>query len=309
MTSAHLQEDDQLPRVGAIVPNEGPLPLELGLAAIGRAAEAAGADGLWVSDHLLMVDRDHADYPYSDDGRMTWPVDTAYLQTFVCCTTLAAATERCRIGTAVLILPQRPVLEVAKVAATLDQVSGGRLALGVGVGWNRAEMEALGFSAATRGRRMDEMLEVLRSAWSGRPAAFDGREVRIPPDVVLSPTPRQGGGVPLIVGGLGDAALRRAASRGDGWMAIAFAHKWDADALRRRISDLQEIRAAQPGADRPFEMVLKLHAGPDDAHRLPTLASEAVTLGFDEVIVDPPWRRGLKQGAEIVAATVTAIRG
>src|SRR5262249_57648692 len=98
-------------RLGAIVPNAGPLPSELGIGEMAAAAESAGATSVWVSDHLLMVDADITGYPYSVDGHPTWPVDIEYYEAFVCCTLMAAATTSCRIGTAALILPQRNVLE------------------------------------------------------------------------------------------------------------------------------------------------------------------------------------------------------
>jgi alkanesulfonate monooxygenase SsuD/methylene tetrahydromethanopterin reductase-like flavin-dependent oxidoreductase (luciferase family) len=129
---------------------------------------------------------------------------------------LAASTRRCRIGIGVLVLPQRNVLEVAKAASTIDRLSGGRFILGVGVGWNRSEMEALGYGFSTRGKRTDEMLRVLRDSWTGTPSGYRGQEVTLRDGVRMYPTPAQTA-VPLIVGGMADAALRRAASLGDGW--------------------------------------------------------------------------------------------
>src|SRR5258705_13710749 len=145
-------------RIGAIVPNDGPLPLRIGLGGMAEAAERAGAESVWVSDHLLMVDGPTSRYPYSADGQQTWSNEIDYFEALACCAYMAAVTHDCRIGTAVLVLPQRNVLELAKVAASIDQLSGGRLVLGVGAGWNAAEMEALGYDFADRGRRFDEML-------------------------------------------------------------------------------------------------------------------------------------------------------
>jgi probable F420-dependent oxidoreductase len=297
-----MSEDHAPPRLGAIIPNEGAVPGRLGIAAMGRAAEAAGADGVWVSDHLVLVDVEQRDYPYAADGRMTWPVETDYYEAFACLATLAAATQRVRVGTAVLVLPQRNALEVAKVAATLDRISGGRMALGVGVGWNRTEMAALGYDPATRGRRMDVMLDVIHAAFTGRVGARPDAVPPVPEGTIVRPLPLRPAGVPLLVGGMGDAALRRAAERGDGWLAIAFAHEWDAARLEATLRDVLARRdRARPG--RPFETVLKLHGRPDRAHELPGLAARAAAMGFGEVIVEPPWSEGMDRGAEVIAAT------
>jgi probable F420-dependent oxidoreductase len=268
------------------------------------AAEAAGARSVWVSDHLLMVDADVAGYPYSADGRPTLPVDVEYYEAFVCCALMAAATSSCRIGTAALVLPQRNVLEVAKVAASLDQLSGGRLVLGVGSGWHELEMEALGYTFRARGKRFDEMLDVLHDCWSGRPAPYKGAHVTVPDGVVLSPLPAQASGPPLLVAGMSDAALRRAATRGDGWLAIAFAESWVADAIGERATLVTELAG---GAQRAggLQKILKLHARPSDQDRVPSLVHEAEGLGFDEIIVELPWQLGIDAGHDSMASILS----
>lgn len=292
-------------QVGAIVPNAGPAPASLGITTMGRAAEAAGAESLWVSDHLLQVNVDVDTYPYSPDGRPTWDVDTPFFEALSCCSFLAAATSRCRIGTAVLIAPQRNVLELAKTAATIDQLSGGRLMLGLGVGWHEQEMAALGYAYRTRGRRFDEMLQVLRSCWSGAPESFDGHEVQVPAHVVLEPRPAQSAGPPLLVGGMTDLALRRVARYGDGWLAIAWIADFEPDLLRERLEHLHEAWTDAGRTSRP-ELVLKLHARPADMKDLQATVREVGRLGFAEVIVDPPWEDGLDAGGDAVTAATQA---
>lgn len=288
-------------RIGVDIPNAGVLPKQLGLLEMARQAELGGAESLWVSDHLLMVDRDSTDYPYSTDGRPTWSVSAAYYEAFVCCAMMAAHTKSCRVGTAILVLPQRNVLEVAKVAASLDQLSGGRLVLGLGAGWYELEFEALGYDYASRGRRFDDMLAVLRSCWTVRPDAFRGSEITIPPDVVMSPAPAQDGGPPLLIGGMTRPALRRAARLGDGWLALAYVHNWDRTNLASKLAELQSLRTAT-GVTGRFDHVLKLHAGPDEGDALPELAAEAQELGFSEVIIEPPWETGVDAALETLAA-------
>jgi probable F420-dependent oxidoreductase len=292
--------------IGAVVPNAGDLPGRLGVAEMARAAEAAGASSLWVSDHLLMVDAETTGYPYSEDAKPTWPSDVEYYECFACCAAMAAVTRSCRVGPAVLVLPQRNVLEVAKIAATLDRLSGGRFALGVGAGWYSAEMEALGYAFDSRGERLDEMIDVLRDCWSGRPRPFSGRHVTVPPDVVLSPRPAQPDGVPILVGGMTDAAIRRAAARGDGWLALAFVGTLDVRALAERHQLVRALRADMHRGGR-YVTALKLHAAPDDAGRLPALARELAAIGFDELVIEAPWAHGLDCAAEVIGAVRASV--
>jgi probable F420-dependent oxidoreductase len=285
-------------RLGVFVSNEGGHMARLGVREMAVAAEAAGADGLWVSDHLLMLDEPTTEYPFSPDGRPPWEMTDPYLEALTCCSWIAAATQRCRVGTAILILPQRNVLEVAKAAATIDQLSGGRFVLGVGAGWYRGEMEALGHDFGSRGKRFDEMLRVLRDAWGGRPAPFAGAHVAIPDRVVLEPRPAQEGGVPILIGGMSAPARRRAAGLGDGWLAIASASDWDPTGL---AAELDDVRGRRADADAPFEAVLQLIADPRDPARIARLVHEAAEVGFGEVIVEPPWADGLSEARAAIA--------
>ena len=290
-------------RLGVFVSNEGDHMSRLGVAEMAVAAEEAGADGLWVSDHLLMLDEPTTEYPFSHDGRPPWDMSDDYYEAITCCAWIAAATDRCRVGTAILILPQRNVLEVAKAIATIDRLSGGRLALGVGAGWYSGEMEALGYDFGARGRRFDEMLEVLRECWSGRPTRYDGDHVSIPDRVVLEPRPAQERGVPILVGGMSGVARRRAARLGDGWLAIADGSRWDPDGLAAGLAD---VRARRPDGAAPLEAVLQLNADPDDPSRIAELAREAAQVGFEEVIVEPPWASGIEASRAAIAAIRSA---
>ena len=287
-------------RIGARIPNAGPLPAELGIAGMARAAEEAGAQSVWVSDHLLMVDGTLEGYPYAVDGRANWDVDIPYYEALTCCSFMAAATSSCTVGTAVLVLPQRNVLELAKVAATLDRLSGGRLTLGVGAGWYKAEFEALGYSFDERGKRADQMLRTLRECWTGRPSAVDGPYVHVPPGVVLEPPPLQPGGPPLLVGGMTPPALRRAARLGDGWLAIAYIDRLDLDELRQSFDRLRELRDEAGGA--PLWSTLLLHSNEAEAAEVPAAVRELEALGFDEIIVDPPWSEGLDAARAFIAS-------
>lgn len=285
-------------RLGAAIQNAGPIPERLGLAAMARTAEAAGADSVCVSDHLLTVARPTR-LPYGSNRDLPAPTRQGILEALSCCAYMAAVTERVRLVTAVLVLPQRNVLELAKTVATIDRLSGGRLVLGIGAGWYEDEMAALGYDFGRRGRRCDEMLEVLSHCWSGRPEPFEGEQVTVPADVVLEPRPLRERGPQLLVGGISGPARRRASRYGDGWIAVEDLATLDLEAQWKQLEAFAERKR-----ERPFHTVMKLHAGGAEADRLPAAVADLAAVGFDEVMVEPPWEDGL----EAAAATLTACR-
>lgn len=292
-------------KVGVYVPVTGPLPGQVGVVRMGRLAEEAGADSLWVNDHIFMVEGARSTYPFSQDGVPPWSMDTPWYECLTAASFLAATTSSCRIGTAVLILPQRNVLELAKTTATLDALSNGRLTLGVGAGWFAEEIEALDYSFEARGQRMDEMIEVLRSCWSGRPQPFEGNEIFVPEGLIFEPRPMQLGGPPILVGGMSRAALRRAATVGDGWLAFQ-RDELDVVELEESLKTLRELRKEASLLDEPLTNVVRLRSSPDLQSRLPELATQAAELGFNELIIDLPWNdpNAAKELLETVKAAV-----
>src|SRR4051812_25469448 len=192
--------------LGVKVPNSGRLPLEAGIPALARTAEAAGFDSLWVSDHVVQPVEIGSRYPLAADGKATGATDAAWFDAVVALALIVGATERARVGTAVLVLPLRNPLIFAKQAASLDAASGGRLELGLGAGWLAEEFAALGVPFERRGSLLDEGIAVLRECWTGR---YRG-------EIVCEPTPAHD--VPVYVGGHAKPALRRAGALGDGWL-------------------------------------------------------------------------------------------
>lgn len=290
-------------RIGAIVPNAGPLPGQLGVAQMAQAAEAAGAASLWVSDHLVLSKDSLADYPYTKDGDITWDASGDYFEALSMCAYIAAVTDACEVGTAILILPQRNVLQTAKEASTIDALSRGRLVLGVAAGWNRLEMESLGYSFDSRGKRMDEMIGVLRECWTGQPRGFEGDHIRIPDDLLLYPRPLRPGGPPILIGGMTSAAVKRAAHVGDGWLALAFVDRWDSEALAR-AAQLMRTQTDEAGRDIAPRWALKLHCPPDMVGRLPAHIEEAAGLGFEEVILEAPFTLGIEAAGVVISEAV-----
>jgi probable F420-dependent oxidoreductase len=292
-------------KIGVKIPNDSAKAHEIGLTNMGRVAEEAGADSLWVNDHLLMVESGRSPYPFTPDGVFPWPMDLPRYECLTAASFLAATTSRCRVGTSVLILPQRNVLELAKTSATLDVLSGGRFVLGIGVGWFAEEMEALGYQFDTRGRRTDEMIEVLRQCWTGRPQPFQGEEIAVPEDLIFEPRPSQPNGPPILVGGMSRAALRRAALHGDGWLAFQRG-ELDARQLADLLETLEDFREKAGRLDESFSHVMQLSSSPGMAPGLPEFAVRVQELGFDELIINPPWE-DLVQAEEMIDKVKTTV--
>ncbi|MBV9580781.1 MAG: LLM class F420-dependent oxidoreductase [Chloroflexi bacterium] len=190
---------------GVALPHFGRLASREAVLTLGREAETLGFDSIWTTDHVLMA----ADQPEPYGSILEASMTLAYL---------AAVTERVRLGTSVIVLPQREPVLVAKQAATLDVLSNGRLTLGVGAGWNEREFGFLGANFRNRGRRFDEYIQAMRTLWSAPDPHFDGQFVHFN-NVSFQPRPVQPGGPPIWLGGGSEAALRRAATLCDGWHA------------------------------------------------------------------------------------------
>jgi probable F420-dependent oxidoreductase len=187
------------------------------LVTFAREAEARDFASLWVSDHVV-IPRAAAGYP----GGRAFPVppDVPYLEPVAMLAALAMVTTRARIGCSVFILGHRHPVAMAKMLATIDVLSGGRLICGVGVGWWRQELEVLGVDFARRGRAADEAIRVFKALWTQGEPRVDGEFYRVA-DVGFEPKPIQKPHPPIWVGGISPAALRRVVALGDGWHAMS----------------------------------------------------------------------------------------
>ena len=178
-----------------------------------QASESLGFDGLMIYDHVVGADLRH---------RANWEgwydLQHMFHEIFVVLGYIAALTERIRLVTGIVILPQRQTTLVAKQAAEVDVLSGGRLTLGIGVGWNDVEFVALNEDFTNRGKRCEEQIEVMRALWTQQSVDFAGRFHRLP-QVGIKPLPVQRP-IPIFLGGQADVVLRRAARIGDGWLPM-----------------------------------------------------------------------------------------
>ena len=202
-------------RVELWVPTASPISTPEMLAIIGLEAEERGFSCLWVGEHVVLFEEYASSYPYADDGRIPAPPGTGLLEPFNTLAFLAAHTTTVRLGTAMVLLPQRNPVYTAKEVATLDWLSNGRIELGVGVGWLEEEFRAVNVPWPQRGRRTDEYLEVLHTLWADETSSYEGDFYSLDP-CQMYPKPVQSP-VPIHIGGESDAALRRVARAGHGW--------------------------------------------------------------------------------------------
>ena len=180
-----------------------------------QAAEKAGVESLWTVEHVIYPSSYDSKYPYDPSGQMAMAPDTDLTDPLIWLTWLAANTSSIRLGTGIMILPERNPLVLAKQVGTLDSFSGGRFELGIGVGWLKEEFEALGVPWERRGARTDEYVAVMRELWGGNEVSFDGEFVSF--DRVSSNPKPLNGSVPITIGGHSDAAARRAGRIGNGF--------------------------------------------------------------------------------------------
>lgn len=208
---------------------------------LAQSIERIGYDHIDIFDHVVMG------VPIEGRPRGPYNPGMPILETFMTLSYLAAVTSRVTLGTEALVLPQRQPALVAKQVSTLDTLSGGRVRLGVGVGWQESEYEALGEDFRTRGARMDEAIRLLRAYWSDAEVSFESAHYRTVA-MSMEPKPPQGGRLPIWIGGNSEPAYRRVGRLGDGWLASRVT---DADSARHAIGAIRrhaEAAGRDPGA-------------------------------------------------------------
>lgn len=236
------------------------------LAAFAHDAEEAGADDLWVSDHVILP------------AGSTRPPESFH-DPLTVLTWAAAATRRAGLGTSVLVGPYRHPVLLAKSLASLDALSGGRVVLGIGSGWMESEFAALGVPFRERGRRTDEAIAVCRSLWRGDdPVTWSGGRLA---GLALRPPPARPGGPPIWVGGDSDAGIARAVRLGDAWHTTVS----DPERLPERVAALEAALDAVGRHREGFTLSVRVRA---DLDRLRRIAPRLRELGVDHVLVDDP---------------------
>ena len=256
-----------------------------GVIKLAQAVEEIGYDQLDMFDHVVMG--------HATETRPApmYPPQMPIMEAIVMLSFIAAATRTIGLGTEVLVLPQRNPTLTAKQISTLDTLSGGRVRLGVGVGWQESEYEALSETFSNRGKRMDEAIKLLRQYWSQESVSVDSEHYRFEA-IAMEPKPPQGGLLPIWIGGTADAALRRTGELGDGWLATSQIS--DERAKKSIATILQYAQAA--GRDTStigFQMMLDTPPRDDagkgfyaDKDRVFAAAERIQGLGFEWLAVN-----------------------
>ena len=249
--------------------NAGFLALDQ-LVPIAQAAESLGFAGVTLPDHLFFPEDVSSKYPYSADGGINWPADAPWPDAWVAIAAMTQATTTLEFSTGVYVAPLREVFNLAKSIGTVAGLAGGRVSCGFGAGWLEEEFTSVGLDFATRGSRLDEMLQVLPLLFSGEFVEFHGDYIDFPRLRMLPAAPN----VPLLIGGNTRPALRRAA-RTDGWIATFT----DIDDVRRMLAELRGFRAAGELADVP--LTVQVVGSPKVARDSESLAA----MGVQSVVV------------------------
>jgi probable F420-dependent oxidoreductase len=236
------------------------------LVEIARTAEDVGFYGIATSDHMVYFERPLVSrYPYSADGKPWWNPATHWPDTWVSIGAMAAVTSRLRFTNSVYILPMRNVFTVAKAIGTAAVISNNRVTLGVGIGWQKEEFDLVGEDFQHRGKRCDEMIEVLRLLWKGGTVEYHGKFYDLEP-LAMSPAPTQP--VPVYISGYSEAALRRAARLGDGLNLAPLAPDapYSLEDLPRLIQRVRDLRREAGRDGLPFEIKASAEVVPDVDH-------------------------------------------
>jgi probable F420-dependent oxidoreductase len=280
-------------KFGLMFVNSGPFANPALFEVLVRTADEVGFESVWTVEHVVVPVGYESKYPYSPTGRMPGNNEKLPIPDPIVPLGYAAAiTKQIKLGTGILILPQRHPVYVAKELATLDVLSKGRALLGVGIGWLAEEFEVVGVPFEERAARTEESVRALRSLWGAGPSTFDGRFYRWGP-VESYPKPVQKNGVPVIVGGHVEGAARRAARVGDGF----FPARGELDLLAKLFAALRDECGKVGRKPEEIELTTGMAGNDRDSVR------RYEDLGVSRLIVSPPAfdPDGLRRGLEAFA--------
>ncbi len=231
-------------KFGVNLVNRGEMATMQNLTRFAQRAEALGLDSLTISDHIVIPKKTPSNYPYHPEGKFEWEAAQNYYEPLTSLFFLAGKTERIRLGVSVLIVSYRNPVITAKLLATADVLSGGRMFLGIGTGWWEDEYKALGIGGhfSDRGARTDEYVRIYKELWNEENPAYEGKFFSFS-DVEFSPKPLQPGGPPIWVGGHTRRALRRTVELGDAWHPIGLRPPANLDPaeLGGKVATLHEL--------------------------------------------------------------------
>ena len=243
---------------------------------LARYAEQVGFHGISVADHLVMPTQISSPYPYTEDGELFWPVDAPWPDPWVTLGAMAAVTSELRLASNIYLAALRDPFTAAKAAGTAAVLSGNRIVCGMAAGWISEEYALAGVDFASRGRRLDEQIEVMRKLWTGREVEHHGEFFDFE-HAILCPAPSEP--IPIWVGGASPPALRRAA-RYDSWFGVPMA----TEQMVPYLKTLRREREAAGLAWEGYEVSISL-AGP----QTPEITADLEALGVGSLCVIAPW--------------------
>jgi len=226
------------------------------LVEVAKFAEEVGFHGVMNADHAVYPEVVKAQYPYSPDGKALMSPDWPYPDTWVTIAAMATATTRLKLSTSVYVLPLRSPFEVAKATGTLAILSQNRFVLGAGIGWMKDEFDIYGVDFGTRGKRMNETIQILRKLWAGGMVSYKG-EIFDFPALQIAPAPDRT--VPIYLSGATPPAFRRAAKVADGWIGSGNLP----EEVPPILAELGRLRREAGRDHLPFETVIGLKTAPD----------------------------------------------
>jgi probable F420-dependent oxidoreductase len=237
-------------QIGFNLPVSGPMATAATMARVARLGEELGFDYLTMTDHIALPDTSTPGYPYSETGEFYSPDPGHRMEQLTATAWIAAKTEKIRLVLAVMVVPHRTAVVAAKMLSTIDVLSGGRLVVGIGAGWLKAEIDAVAATPfAERGAVTDEYLDAFRAIWTQERVTFRGKYTRIE-DLLIDPKPLQKPYPPIWVGGESNPSMRRAARIGDAWYPIGSNNAHLLDTLPRLEAGIGRLRTLTEAAGR-----------------------------------------------------------
>src|SRR5271166_331930 len=246
------------------------------LKALAEGAERRGFSTLWVPEHVVLLDKYASRYPYSESGELPGRTDGSILDPFITLTAMGAVTSKIRLATGICLVPEHNPLVLAKVVASLDWLTGGRVVLGAGIGWLAEEFEAIGIPWERRAARTRECIEAMRRLWCDPVSSYRGEFVRFE-GVRSNPKPVRSTGVPVVFGGESGPALKRTAAYGDGW----FGFNLTPDEAGAKIRKIEELLHANGRKRSDVELIVSPYLRPATSDDLKRYRD----AGVDEVVI------------------------
>ena len=286
-------------KLGLMFANIAAMVKPEGAIAVAQHAEQAGFDSLWTVEHVVVPANYESKYPYNRSGKMAGGDDAPIPDPLIWLSFVAAHTQRIKLATGMLILPQRSPLITAKELATLDVLSNGRVILGAGIGWLREEFECIGVPFEKRGARTVEYIEAMRVLWSEDQPSYTGETVRFH-DARMWPKPVHRR-IPVYLGGHTELAARRAGRLADGF--------FPGRSKPEEVGPLLQLmrQSAEEAGRNPDSIQVTLGAPPD-----PAFVEQLMTLGVDRIVLPPGGldvdsvKAGIDRAAEALGGLVTA---